>query len=634
MGVLSSKVIMVKKLNDKIINTFERERVGLSVFASVLFVLLGTALMMGLHLNKVAQNQNRLQGLSIVQLVGEIPFDRVGSIKSENALSNILSSNRAKGLAYVLLSDLSGQHLAEVSSIRHSSSQPVDADIAYPPLTISNPTLWKGERRLVVGDKKIIEFYAPLFDGVHHKGFVRVGYVKTNYFAIGQHLPNIAIIILPVFLLASILYGLMRRDSKQSANLQEAYYRRRESDNADVASIISDVNRCPSERHEQLQQLQQRVEFLESEKAQSEVNEKIIAYNFSRFEQLLDQLPDGVLALDDVGAPIFINAKAQSLLQVSQAEVVQSKTKDWCDNQILRGFIQRCQKNGRASQDFLSLPFKEGSISLLSVMALPIYQNIHGSREFVGSIIVMKDDSKLAQIQESREQFIAHVSHELKTPLNTLSMYCEALLSTENANDVELKAEAINVIHDESERMNELINNLLNITQLETGGINIDRRRVKMNDFVQDIFDNISKSDASKTIDFNIEMPSVVSPVAIDKNLMRIAINNLLTNAIKYNREGGRVTIKVEELNDQIQITVVDTGIGISAEDQANIFEKFFRSEENEVRERVGHGLGLTLTRDIINLHNGCISVTSELGQGSTFVIEFKKESNLLKWAS
>ena len=114
---------------------------------------------------------------------------------------------------------------------------------------------------------------------------------------------------------------------------------------------------------------------------------------------------------------------------------------------------------------------------------------------------------------------------------------------------------------------------------------------------------------------------------------MRIALNNLLNNAIKYNRQGGEVAMDVEEVGNSILIKISDTGIGISPEDQRKIFQKFYRSEDDEVTSRSGHGLGLSLAHEIIVLHNGRLTVESERSKGTTFTIELTKTSTLLKEA-
>ena len=156
---------------------------------------------------------------------------------------------------------------------------------------------------------------------------------------------------------------------------------------------------------------------------------------------------------------------------------------------------------------------------------------------------------------------------------------------------------------------------------------------MKLAELLRDAFDNVARSGRGAGLAFELEVPRELGLVNVDKDLLRIAINNLLTNAIKYNRAGGRVTLAAEETADAVRICVRDTGIGISEPDRARIFDKFFRSEEPQVRERTGHGLGLALVKDIVELHGGNLSVESEPGVGSEFVISLWREASAMQKA-
>jgi signal transduction histidine kinase len=213
------------------------------------------------------------------------------------------------------------------------------------------------------------------------------------------------------------------------------------------------------------------------------------------------------------------------------------------------------------------------------------------------------------------------VAHELKSPLNVLSLYSESLQG-EEGQDKKFRLEATNVIHDEVERLGQMINNILNITRMEAGSLGITRQRVKLQELMSDAFETCIRDANDKNLEFKAEIPKEMSPVAIDKDLMRVAINNLLTNAIKYSNDEGTVTLSVLETAETVRITVRDDGIGISAEDQEHIFEKFVRGENEDSLVRAGHGLGLALVREIVLLHEGTLTVKSRLGEGSEFTIE------------
>ena len=153
----------------------------------------------------------------------------------------------------------------------------------------------------------------------------------------------------------------------------------------------------------------------------------------------------------------------------------------------------------------------------------------------------------------------------------------------------------------------------------------LTKQRIRPHDFLKDILDNVSRSGRTKDLQFELKLAHELTAIFVDKDLLRIAINNLLTNAIKYNNPHGKVTLSAEETQDIFEIRVEDTGIGITSEDQAHIFEKFFRSDDGEVRKQTGHGLGLSLAKQIIQLHHGELILESKPGEGTTFFIKLNK---------
>jgi signal transduction histidine kinase len=191
---------------------------------------------------------------------------------------------------------------------------------------------------------------------------------------------------------------------------------------------------------------------------------------------------------------------------------------------------------------------------------------------------------------------------------------------------------AVNVIHDEVERMAALINNLLNISKLETGTLPMTRQRVKLAELLRDSADKMAKNADTKGVQLELRIPPDLESLALDKELFRIAIDNLLSNAVKYSDPGGKVTVAATHLNDdEMRITVSDEGIGMSAEDCRKVFDKYYRSGDPLAESRSGHGLGLYVARQIVELHHGKLSVASELGKGTQFAIEFSVQAAKLR---
>jgi two-component system sensor histidine kinase VicK len=277
----------------------------------------------------------------------------------------------------------------------------------------------------------------------------------------------------------------------------------------------------------------------------------------------------------------------------------------------------------RANQDTIHNKTEDGNEISLQFNVYPLFVPNDESR-ILGRLVVVRDVSESQMMRKRQNEFVSHIAHELKTPLNVMAMYSESLL-TEGSDDEAYRVEAVNVIHDEVERLSTLINNLLAINQYELGGVVVQRNHVRMHELLEDAFENISQGRTDKKLKFDLDIPREMSSVSIDKDLFRIAVNNLLTNAIKYSKPGGTVTLRASESDNNIEISISDEGYGIDPQDQKHIFDKFFRSNADNIREQAGHGLGLSLARQIILMHHGELSFTSELDKGSEFVIKLEK---------
>ena len=449
----------------------------------------------------------------------------------------------------------------------------------------------------------------------------------------------IAALVLLIFLLTSSFYLLLRREIRPLRLInrqivqQTGQPTRCQRSHPFKLTLGDELSDCAANFNSFFKTANAKIARLENERASMLASSKIVNYKFNQFEAMLEALPDGLIVLDESGSAMFANARLRPLLGVAAKDVLSRPLGAWCNNSELLHFIARCQKSQSVAISPVDIAIQQGDLSrCITVSAHPLFAE-GDQHKLLGRLLVLRDSSKEAAARTSRDQFVAHLSHELKTPLHTMGAYIEELQGAA-ANDEAFRVEGLNVLHDETERMTGLINNILSITKIENGSLAIDRQRVRLADLLNDILTTVQRGEMSKGIRFISNIPTEVSAVAIDKHLMRVAINNLLTNAIKYNRPGGEVTLQLEELQESVRIAVKDSGIGISAADQPRIFEKFYRSEADAVRQCSGHGLGLALVRDIVGLHNGKISVNSQVDQGTEVVIEFYKESEQLRKAN
>ncbi len=359
---------------------------------------------------------------------------------------------------------------------------------------------------------------------------------------------------------------------------------------------------------------------------------KSISYHHKKLRAVLEVFPEGIVILDQAGMATFANKKIESMMGIANGDVIGKQPHDWCTNEKVLSLLVRYEGNVTRLRRSETVEFspddREGKTLAvtMSPISLPSKPEVT-----IGILILFRDVTAESMAKRSRDDFVAHVSHELKSPLNVIKMHSELLLDV--GDDPQHRISSLNVINDEVDRVSNLITDLLNITRLEVGNVSISRKRIRFRDFITDVFEKMKRTGEENNIQFSLNLPQSLSHLSIDKDLFRIALNNILSNAIKYNKPGGMVTMEAEENNESIILRISDTGVGILPKDQKKIFEKFYRSDDDDVISRNGHGLGLSLANEIISLHSGHLTVESEKGKGTTFILELGKTSTLLKEA-
>jgi two-component system phosphate regulon sensor histidine kinase PhoR len=341
---------------------------------------------------------------------------------------------------------------------------------------------------------------------------------------------------------------------------------------------------------------------------------KLLAYNVNKFEIVLDNLNDGVIVLDSSTRILAINHIMEQLLNLKREDIKGKHIRECnCDNKIFSFILENFESINKLVEKT-----EEMSIGT-SNLRVSYKTLIRSDGNPCGTILLAKDITSNKLTEQAMVEFLSHVSHEVKTPLNTIKSYTEMLIDTNNRETI---LEFCNIVNGEVDRLACLINNLLQLSRIEMGSVTLSLTMTKTKEFIENAF-KIAISQKKRDIKYEIILPDKISPVNIDKEFMGIALINLIGNAIKYTPEHGRVTLRVEEDQEEgkIIIHVIDTGIGISEEDLPQVFEKFYRSSDEKVREMPGHGLGLSITKQIVDLHDGEIKVISKKGEGSQFSI-------------
>ena len=258
-------------------------------------------------------------------------------------------------------------------------------------------------------------------------------------------------------------------------------------------------------------------------------------------------------------------------------------------------------------------------------------------------VAVFRDVTRQARIERLKEEFISVAAHELKTPMTALQGYIELLLSESAGQVTPIQERFLQIIKTNVERLAELANNLLDVSRIEAGMVQLQIQELHLSDLVDEVVVTFQAEIERKGLTFIVEVPGDLPVVWGDRGRLVQLLSNLMSNACKYTPGGGQVGLMARQVDSLIQVDVVDTGIGITHQDQEQIFSRFFRADNPLIREIGGTGLGLSIAKSIVSLHGGEIWVDSELGRGSTFSFtlpltrdgdpDMMGPSDILSWA-
>lgn len=236
------------------------------------------------------------------------------------------------------------------------------------------------------------------------------------------------------------------------------------------------------------------------------------------------------------------------------------------------------------------------------------------------AIGIFYDITRLERLEKVRQEFLSNVSHELRTPLTSILAFVETL-EDGGLYDRENNQRFLEVIRRNAERMHHLIDDILELSAIEAGKVEIAARHFLLSPLVNEVWSSMSRKAEKKTISFRNEVASETSIFADSRRIEQI-LTNLFSNAIKFTREGGHIAVAYNKTGSLHQIRVTDNGEGIAAEQLTRIFERFYRTDTARSRELGGTGLGLAIVKHLSRLHGGEARVDSTLGKGSTFIIE------------
>ena len=378
-----------------------------------------------------------------------------------------------------------------------------------------------------------------------------------------------------------------------------------------IVKPINDINlENPKESvvYEEVEPLIERLSFQQKmlKKQEDELLKKR-----NEFNAVTKNLSEGLILLNEEGVILSINDFASKLLDIN-AYVV-GKDLLLFDNRKEINELLNSAKNGKHDEKMIEIK----GINYVFYVS-PII-----SKDVVNGIaLLIFDMSEKEKAEMMRKEFTANVSHELKTPLQSISGYAELLGSgLVKEEDVESFSKQI---YDESKRLMALIEDIIKLSYLDENGSELNKSEVDLYDVCDNAIINLKEIAQKNNVSLHLTGEHV--NILGVKEMLNMLAYNLIDNAIKYNKENGSVFVDVKDLGNNVSLTVKDTGIGIPLESKERIFERFYRVDKSRSKEVGGTGLGLSIVKHVVKSHNGQIDVESFLNEGTTFVVSLPKE--------
>lgn len=343
--------------------------------------------------------------------------------------------------------------------------------------------------------------------------------------------------------------------------------------------------------------------------------------NQDRLETLVENMGSGVLLIDSKGYTTLINREFKKTFDVDSHTFLYKDYYSVIKDEEVIALIEEIFRTEKTikRQVKIPLPLKRKHFEIYGAPIIGDYD------EWKGILLIFHDITELKRLEQMRKDFVANVSHELRTPITSIKGFSETLLDGAWKDEKTLKR-FLTIILNESDRLQELIQALLNLSKMEQQEFVLKADKVDITNILKEIQDMLIGKLRKKEISLEIQVPETSVFIEGESDRIKQVFINLITNALAYTPNGGLVTAIVRENEETVDIIVQDNGIGIEEKELPRIFERFYRIDKARSRDSGGTGIGLAIVKHIVEVHKGKINVESKLGTGTTFTVTFYKK--------
>lgn len=385
--------------------------------------------------------------------------------------------------------------------------------------------------------------------------------------------------------------------------------------------VKKDYEKILNEKNEALKQ---------TDKTYREVNLKYetLNKNFSQLgvqkkqtEAMIHSMAEGLVVVNDKGEVLLMNPAAERLLDVKKEEKIGKPIMGDISEQHLISLVKNI--SGSEEKEILINSQSENTKKILRASNAVIEDE---SGHTIGMVSILSDVTKEKELEELKSEFVAKISHELRTPLNSVQETIALLLDKVVGNINSDQERILSIGKRQIQRLSRLINDLLDLSKMEAQKLRLDRKPFQLEEWLRQTVAGFEVWANNKKIKLETRCPSEPLEIEADQDRLTQVVTNLIGNSMKFTPAGGKITIEAKKIQDRepvyLNVSVRDTGLGIPKQEQPKIFDKFVQLSSSMTSTSGGAGLGLTISKEIVELHGGRIWVESEEGKGSCFIFE------------
>lgn len=538
-------------------------------------------------------------------------FSNITSIEEQEEIQNLLDEWKVNS-NYQLYAIYGEENPRIIASVNVNQVVDNTGALGYkefdPELVLTGFSGEKPERKLTYQNERLSEMHIvhPIFD---YEGEIDgIFYIIGNLDNINNLLLDFQRIIINatlIALIASIFLGLLLSSSitgpiteltkKVGVVAQGNFSQKVEVKSDDeIGQLASMFNFFTDE-------LQETISEMELERA--------------KLDTIFDYMAEGVIALNVNNELIHANQVASEILELDREDLSKNKINLFNLNIFDIDYNNKSSLEGVVSTDIGDRHYN-----------LIYGPYLDDSKTASGIIIVFQDVSKEHTLDEIRKDFVANVSHELKTPLTTIKTYTETLLSTDL--DRETSKKFLQTVDTETDRMTRLVKDLLELSNIDNKTSNINLERINVYNLIKNCLNGLELMKEEKNIKLEFRVQKEYLEITNDRNSLEKVIMNIISNAYKYSDDYGKVVIELIDMKERIKIIIKDQGVGIPYSDQKHIFDRFYRVEKGRSRKAGGTGLGLSISKELVDKLGGSISIKSRPNIGTEVTLIFVKEVN------